>query len=296
MISNEKNDLIQQIESNSLQSKDSDEFPSKEQFTVITQVDDQEQIHLENLQNIKDKLDQIVNQRSELFSDLSTNPLEQLDRLSAVLEQSKLELNHRDQQITTLNEELNAVSTRLADRIDGQTQTDDQQEKKSVQINEKLKRALQTIKEKVNRIVQERPECFSRTSADTIERIDQLITAVENQAKHIEELQENLSQKDQERTLLQQHLDDLQIEYPSTAVSSSQSEFEEIDEDLMQLKQAGATLDERYVRMTFTLPIVRISSIQSWRDTIEQQSNELKDLSEKYASLLQSHHEVNQQK
>lgn len=215
LISNEKNDLIQQIESNSLQSKDSDEFLSKEQFTLINPADDHEQIHLDNLQSMKNKIDQIVQQRPDLFPHSTEDSLEQLDRFSTVLEQLNSELNQRDQQIATLN-------VVLAERTDGQTQTDDQQEKKSAQINEKLKRALQTIKEKVHRIVQERPECFPRQSADTIERIDQLITAVENQAKQIENLSRNLN------------------DHPTTTVSSTQSEIDE------NLKQAGVTLDERY--------------------------------------------------
>ena len=85
----------------------------------------------------------------------------------------------------------------------------DQQEKKSTQINDKLKRALQTIKEKIHRIVQQKPEWFSRSNADTIERIDQLLTAMKNQTKQIEELQGNLLEKDQERIVLQQRLDEL---------------------------------------------------------------------------------------
>jgi len=134
--------------------------------------------------------------------------------------------------------------------IDNETQTDDQQKDKFVQINNKLKRALQTIKEKINRIVTEKPELFPQSTDDTIERLDQLISAVENQTKHIEisqnghdyaeqeidehqakieqvisqvpsfedyqkqidQLQQNLSQKEEERTLLRDHFSEVELE------------------------------------------------------------------------------------
>ncbi len=61
-----------------------------------------------------------------------------------------------------------------------------------------MKRALQTIKEKIHRIITERPELFPHMSEDTIERLDQLISVVDNQAKEIERLQHERDYTQQE--------------------------------------------------------------------------------------------------
>ena len=123
-------------------------------------------------------------------------------------------------------------SIRSNERIGSETQTDDQQEKKSAQINEKLKRALQTIKEKVNRVVQERPDWFCRSNTDTIERIDQIITAMENQAKQIEELQGNLREKEQERNLLQQRLDEMEFQLTKSSESLKQEQNGSVEQPI----------------------------------------------------------------
>lgn len=99
LISHEKNDLIQQIESNSVHS---DELPLKENFTIITQTDDQEHdVSRENLQIIRDKLNRLVNERSELFPDSNTDPLEQFDRLLAVLDHQTVEIDQLKKQVPT---------------------------------------------------------------------------------------------------------------------------------------------------------------------------------------------------
>jgi len=124
--------------------------------------------------------------------------------------------------------------------IDNETQTDDQQHDKLVQNNNKLKRALQTIKDKIHRIAGERPELFPQTSDDTIERLDQLISAVENQTKQIEilqnissfegyqkqidQLQQNLSQKEEEQILLQDRLHEVELELRKTLDDQSRLE------------------------------------------------------------------------
>jgi uncharacterized phage infection (PIP) family protein YhgE len=124
--------------------------------------------------------------------------------------------------------------------IDNETQTDDQQHDKLVQTNNKLKRALQTIKDKIHRIAGERPELFPQMSDDTIERLDQLISAVENQTKQIEilqnvplfegyqkqidQLQQNLSQKEEEQILLQDRLHEVELELRKTLDDQSRPE------------------------------------------------------------------------
>jgi chromosome segregation ATPase len=135
---------------------------------------------------------------------------------------------------------------------DHETQTDDSQQDKLAQINNKLKRALQTIKEKVQGIINEKPELFPDSNDDTIERIEHLISALRNQTaqieslqaerdnaqkeinelrteqhtsevqssqdhqKQINQLQQDLSQKDEERSLLREHLDSVELELTQT--------------------------------------------------------------------------------
>ena len=64
-----------------------------------------------------------------------------------------------------------------------------QQQDKLVKINTKLKRVLQTFKEKMNRLVTERPDLFVNVGEETNERFDHLISTVEHQATQIDLLQ-----------------------------------------------------------------------------------------------------------
>ena len=68
--------------------------------------------------------------------------------------------------------------------VDNETQTDeDKQQDKLVQVNNKLKRALQTMKDKINRFALEQSELFPNPTDDTLMRLDQLIVTLE-QLKH----------------------------------------------------------------------------------------------------------------
>jgi predicted nucleic acid-binding Zn-ribbon protein len=91
--------------------------------------------------------------------------------------------------------------------IDNETQTDEQSQDKHAQVNNKLKRALQTIKDKIHQAVVERPELFSDTGDDTIERLDHLISTVANQATQIDILQnERINEyENQIRSLTNEH-------------------------------------------------------------------------------------------
>ena len=80
-------------------------------------------------------------------------------------------------------------SPRTNETIDNETQTDEQPHDKLTQVNNKLKRALQTIKDRIHQAVIDRPELFSDTGDDTIERLDHLISTIGNQATQIDNLQ-----------------------------------------------------------------------------------------------------------
>ncbi len=82
-------------------------------------------------------------------------------------------------------EELQKNASSSIQTTDNEKQPDD----KLVKINTKLKRALQTFKDKIHRVVTERPELFVDVGEETSERLDHLISTVEHQATQIDILQ-----------------------------------------------------------------------------------------------------------
>ena len=86
------------------------------------------------------------------------------------------------------------VSSTIRETVENETQTDEQSQDKLVQINNKLKRALQTIKDKIHQAIIDRPQLFGDISDDTIERLDYLISTIENQATQIEVLHNECDQ------------------------------------------------------------------------------------------------------
>ena len=58
-----------------------------------------------------------------------------------------------------------------------------------MRINTKLKRVLQTFKEKMNRLATERSDLFANVGEETTERFDHLISTVEHLATQVEMLQ-----------------------------------------------------------------------------------------------------------
>ncbi|CAF4623577.1 unnamed protein product, partial [Rotaria sp. Silwood2] len=152
---------------------------------------------------------------------------------------------------------------------DNQCQTDDQQHDKLTQINIKLKRVLQTFKDKIHRIVTERPELFINISEDTSDRLDHLISTVQHQATQI-----NLLQTDHTSTLAM-HDEQLQTLIQERNALVEQQRFQSIDkqQESTELKQPLSTQHDED------------ESNQSLKEIIKQQSEQLKDLNEKYISL-----------
>jgi DNA anti-recombination protein RmuC len=81
---------------------------------------------------------------------------------------------------------------------DNEKQTGDQQHDKLVKLNNKLKRVLQTFKDKISRVVTERPDLFANIGEETSERLDHLISTVEHQATHIDTLQAEHNQSEEQ--------------------------------------------------------------------------------------------------
>ncbi len=81
---------------------------------------------------------------------------------------------------------------------ESEKQADDQQNDKLVKMNTKLKRFLQTFKEKIHRLVTERPDLFANIGEETSERLDHLISTVERQAAQMDTLQTERNEIEQQ--------------------------------------------------------------------------------------------------
>jgi hypothetical protein len=111
------------------------------------------------------------------------------------------------QERARLLEEIETNTPSPVVKTDSDTQTDDPQYEKLVQLNNKLKRLLQVFKDKVHRIVVERPDLFDNIGEETSERLDHLISTVENQATQIDSLQ---IERDQTNEKYQHQIKELQ--------------------------------------------------------------------------------------
>ena len=76
-------------------------------------------------------------------------------------------------------------------------ETESQQEKLA-QVNQKMKRALQSFKDKIQRVAVDRPQLFVDVGEETSERLDHLIATVANQATQIDTLQAERDQLEQQ--------------------------------------------------------------------------------------------------
>ncbi len=106
-------------------------------------------------------------------------------------------------------EEIRKLASSSVQTVDNEKQTTggDQQQDKLMKMNTKFKRALQTFKEKINRIVTERPDLFADIGEETTERLDHLISTVEHQATQINILQ---TERNEVEERLQNEINELQ--------------------------------------------------------------------------------------
>jgi predicted nucleic acid-binding Zn-ribbon protein len=104
---------------------------------------------------------------------------------------------------TNLLEEIHKNAVPLIHTTDDEKQTGD----KLVKINTKLKRALQTIKDKLHRVATERPDLFTNIGEETNERLDHLISTVEHQGRQIDTLQTERNEIEEQ---LRSEINDLQ--------------------------------------------------------------------------------------
>ncbi|CAF3047116.1 unnamed protein product, partial [Rotaria sp. Silwood2] len=227
-------------------------------------------------------LQKIIEQQSEELKDLTekylviSSQLELQDEINRQKKDTEEKLQTYENQIQhlihqheNLVEELKTKTSSTISTIDNQCQTDDQQHDKLTQINIKLKRVLQTFKDKIHRIVTERPELFINISEDTSDRLDHLISTVQHQATQI-----NLLQTDHTSTLAMQE-EQLQTLIQERNALVEQQRLQSIDkqQESTELKQPLSTQHDED------------ESNQSLKEIIKQQSEQLKDLNEKYISL-----------
>lgn len=115
------------------------------------------------------------------------NMLEQQSQQIKDLAESNTTLASQvDQERLMLLEELEKKNALVVETIENECQTDDRQYEKLVQVNSKLKRALQGIKDKINRLATERSDLFEGIGEETNERLAHLISTIENQATKLD--------------------------------------------------------------------------------------------------------------
>ncbi len=102
------------------------------------------------------------------------------------------------QERTNLLEEMEEKNASVIETTDSESQTDDQQDEKLLQANKKFKRALHKVKNQIERIVTERPDLFDGVGEDSNERLDHLISIVENQTAQIDALEAERNQLEEQ--------------------------------------------------------------------------------------------------
>jgi len=199
----------------------------------------------------------------------------------------------------------------------------DQQLDKLVKVNTKLKRVLQTFKEKISRLVTERPELFANIGEETSERFDHLIATVEHQATQIEmlqsehnetqeqlrneslvatsapsvvdeyeqqikELQKKLSQYEDERQLLRERLNEVELEFgkANDERSSLSTMYEEQLQSVIQERNALVEQQATQIDMLQREHNESQEQLQNEIQELKQELDQLRDVSAKYDDVL----------
>jgi hypothetical protein len=115
------------------------------------------------------------------------------------LNERENEIENLIQERTNLLEEIEKKNVPVIEATDSESQTDVYEDEKLAQVNKKFKRALHKVKNQIQRLVTERPDLFDGIGEDSNERLDHLISIVENQIAQIGVLQA-------ERNQIEEHL------------------------------------------------------------------------------------------
>ncbi|CAF4111061.1 unnamed protein product, partial [Rotaria sordida] len=201
--------------------------------------------------NIQSNTD-IISSNQTISNDNSTqtdfNPEEQHIENTNINENEQSNITNR---LFGFISNVTSSSSSINEIIHRETQTDEQLQDKTIQINNKLKRALQTIKDRIYQIVIEQPELFSHINDDTIERLDHLISTIRNQFIQINNLQNSYDEAQHEINQLQSSLEACQYQIDNEHIIKteklvsttpsvddiSQSTIEDYEKQIHQLQQ-----------------------------------------------------------
>ena len=117
------------------------------------------------------------------------------------------QIENLTQERTKLLEDIEKNVSTPVQANENESQTDDYQDEKLTQVNNELKDALQTYKEKLSQVASERPDLFDGAGAQTSERLDHLISTLASQATKIDVLQ---AERDQIEKQSQTEIKELQ--------------------------------------------------------------------------------------
>jgi chromosome segregation ATPase len=158
---------------------------------------------------------------------------------------------------------------------DNESQTDDRQHEKLVQVNNEL----QSFKDKIERVVTKKPHLFDGIDEETSERLDHLISTLENQGTQIDALK---AERDQVEEQLQNEIKQLQrsvTRYCSTnSISHSISKF------YSSLETSQNELDnERQMKMEQVSSMIKDhqTQIEQLQKNFSEKDNERSSLSER---------------
>ncbi|CAM2716368.1 unnamed protein product [Rotaria socialis] len=272
----------------------------------------------------ENKKDCINDQSISTSADNSTHSdIDSQQNSTAQISSQKKPAEENDSNIQSLSlEEPNILNI----HIDRETQTDNQRQDTLLQINNKLKHALQTIKEKIHKVIVEQSDLFRDSSDNTIERLDHLISTIRQQKeqidllktknedsqyeikelqssleayryqrddedstevvlfedyrKQIDQFQQNILTKDQEKHLLEKRLQEIEFELKKTSEDQLST--------MTKFKQFGREHD--------TLVEQHILQSTEYRQEIQQLQEKLKGVNEKLLSQVELHEDVEKQK
>jgi len=187
------------------------------------------------------------------------------------------------QERAKLLEEIEKKTLPSTEITDNESQTDDRQHETIVQLNNKLKNEVQSFKDKIERVVTKRPNLFDGISEETNERLDQLISTLENQETQMDALQ---VERDQVEEQLRNEIKQLQ-RYVTRRCSSNLISCS-ISELCSSLETNQNTLDnERQMKME------QLSSIvEDYQKQIEQLQQKLSEKDNEQISLGERLNEV----
>ncbi|CAF3965390.1 unnamed protein product, partial [Rotaria sp. Silwood1] len=171
---------------------------------------------------------------------------------------------------TNLLEEIQKHTSSPFQTTDHEKSTDE----KLLKINTKLKRALQTFKDKIHRIVTDRPDLFTDVGEETSERLDHLIVTVDCQAVQIDLLKT-------ERDELEKHLRSQIVELQSS-----------LDACRYQIENERQIKTQQLVNATPPSDDISRSMIENYEKQIHQLQQKLSHNDEERSLLRERLNEV----